>query len=83
MDYEAYAKKFYGASCHNAKNPTKLHDACKWLDKAIGFEARVKAGNAIGGGTWISEFEAKGELGVKKTEMAFGAALKAEAEAFA
>lgn len=80
MDYEAYAKKFYGASYHNAKNPTKLHDACKWLDKAIGFAARVLA---TGGGTWISEFEAKGELGVKKTEMAFGAALKAEAEAFA
>ena len=64
MDYEAYAKEFYGTSYHNAKNPTKLHDACKWLDKAIGFEAQ-------------------GELGTKKTEMAFSAALKAEAEAFA
>ena len=42
MDYEAYAKQFYGASYHNAKNPAKLHDACKWLDKALKFKTQNK-----------------------------------------
>ena len=42
MDYEAYAKEFYGTSYHNAKNPTKLHDACKWLDKALKFKTQNK-----------------------------------------